>query len=1276
MRGLKILLLSALIAAASYSYAQYVQPMGYKDYSFWNQVNIGNNGAKLTHSSAFLELGKPAGSLKGLLFPRGNKDSIQNPAKGLFFYDLPSDALVYYNGTSWLAVSSPPLGYGIIWSNNSITVDTSKIATLASRNKLKDSLVNKINGWDLQKVTDAGSVTTNGITASSLTILNGTSWTFSTPGAAKLRITDLSTTTFRIDLDWSLLTANRSLYMPNENDTLATRGWVRSLGFGGGGGTTYTNGYGLDLTSNIFSADTLVLSTKEWRQKGIDSLGALISTKLSNITGLITAGTNVTITGSGTSGSPYVINASGSGGGASAINDLTDVTITSIANNQLLKYNTGTSQWENWTPNYLTSFTESDPTAVHLTGAETIAGLKTFSSRITGSADVSATSFHIHTSTGTMSTPSGAGVFYIKNDGLPYVKNAAGTEMPLYNATGITSETDPIFSASAAFGITSGNITTWNAAVPGSRTITINGTAQDLTANRTWTLTTSDIAEGTNLYFTDARARAAISLTTTGTSGAATYNSTTGVLNIPQYTGSGGTGSEYFIGNVLLSGFDTTIYFPAYDTTLILGKALKVEGINSIDVDNSQNTDSSNHYVIQLLGDLATPGNSKYYGTDGTGTKGWYSLPAGGSSMRFGFTGEDATAAENRTFALGTNTFRINGTNSSNYFTLYTLSSATRLEHSATDGTTTGSFASTHSFQAFEINNASTSSQMLHSIDGLRLDKPITLKEIAAPGTPATNYGTVYVKTDGKIYFKNDGGTEYDLTATGAGGLSGLTAGRMVYATSSTTIGDNSSFTYNQPTNSMKFLDGSISFLTAGDSVNLSTQYNSLKLMFASTAGSFLLGGLNNDVHLANLIDGEMKFFTNAGELQMILNNGAAGGISFSNYGSGTYTGTATSWLAVTANGTLIEMSAPAGTTYTFTESLTESGGTVKLVNDATTPGNSMYYGTNGAGSKGWYALPAGSTPQDLEDVLTQGNTASLNIITTGDVEGANILIRTGPHAATISSNNLSGAASYELVDGGGTLALVSQIPTNNSGLTNGAGYITNLNNFLDFTQTTPGNPAAGKTRIYSGSDKSLTIKASDGIFMTLTGTNTATAVYTFPNTASGVVVLDAALQSLTNKTINLSSNTFITTLSQLNTAVSDADLASLAGAEIFTNKTIDHDNNTVTNVPRKAGISIVSPTASEQISLFQVPAGGGTAVSGFITLRGTSPSVTYAIHFGTTYGTSTGTIRSSTTVNTTGATTITITTAAIPANAYVWLATTATSGTVDEFTVHLNYKY
>jgi hypothetical protein len=36
--------------------------------------------------------------------------------------------------------------------------------------------------------------------------------------------------------------------------------------------------------------------------------------------------------------------------------------------------------------------------------------------------------------------------------------------------------------------------------------------------------------------------------------------------------------------------------------------------------------------IIQLVGDEATPGNSKYYGTDSGGTKGWHSLPTGGGS--------------------------------------------------------------------------------------------------------------------------------------------------------------------------------------------------------------------------------------------------------------------------------------------------------------------------------------------------------------------------------------------------------------------------------------------------------------------------------------------------------------------------------------------------------------------------------------------------------------------------------------------------------------------
>ena len=44
-----------------------------------------------------------------------------------------------------------------------------------------------------------------------------------------------------------------------------------------------------------------------------------------------------------------------------SINSHTDVTISSLQDGQLLKYSVGNAAWENWTPNFLTSYTETDP---------------------------------------------------------------------------------------------------------------------------------------------------------------------------------------------------------------------------------------------------------------------------------------------------------------------------------------------------------------------------------------------------------------------------------------------------------------------------------------------------------------------------------------------------------------------------------------------------------------------------------------------------------------------------------------------------------------------------------------------------------------------------------------------------------------------------------------------------------------------------------------------------------------------------------------------------
>ena len=172
--------------------------------------------------------------------------------------------------------------------------------------------------------------------------------------------------------------------------------------------------------------------------------------------------------------------------------------------------------------------------------------------------------------------PTGTVSQYIRGDGtlatfptIPSITPAALTKTDDTNVTltlGGTPATALLQSTSLTLGWTGTladsritSATTWNNKVTSLSSgtgISIGGTTTvpivtNTAPDQTVVLTPSTGISVTGTYpsftiastitqYTDALARLAISLTTTGTSGAATYNSTTGVLNIPQYLSGGG----------------------------------------------------------------------------------------------------------------------------------------------------------------------------------------------------------------------------------------------------------------------------------------------------------------------------------------------------------------------------------------------------------------------------------------------------------------------------------------------------------------------------------------------------------------------------------------------------------------------------------------------------------------------------------------------------------------------------------------------------------------
>lgn len=209
----------------------------------------------------------------------------------------------------------------IVLSGDITGTGPTAITTTIGAGKVTNSMLagsiaaSKLIGTDISAVGTITAGTWQGTPIANAYISGATNWNT----AYDKRIVSLSVTG----------TTTKTVTATLGDGTTVTATFNDETGAGGSGitslnaltGTTQTFATGTTGTdfgiSSSGSTHTFNLPTASASNRGLLSTAdwSTFNNKISNITGLVTAGTNVTITGSGTSGSPYVINSSGGGGG-------------------------------------------------------------------------------------------------------------------------------------------------------------------------------------------------------------------------------------------------------------------------------------------------------------------------------------------------------------------------------------------------------------------------------------------------------------------------------------------------------------------------------------------------------------------------------------------------------------------------------------------------------------------------------------------------------------------------------------------------------------------------------------------------------------------------------------------------------------------------------------------------------------------------------------------------------------------------------------------------